>query len=280
MWEQSYSASVWRQFLPQSLPNAGTPLTLVIEVAASVPDHRMIPDGSPPIFVPLSLDPAPPIDQGVNNEDSHTDDDRNSDYGTDPETAAYGAQLVKRIAQERIEVSRLMAEERDKPTDEGQLEIQRSIIRLKSLYEAAWALYMIGIAHDPKVWRLLTHNKRQLNQPGADTMNTFLKAQEAIVSGDTTSLEAHVKNVIEENARLGRPTRRPVSELGRFMEQAPAGSAVLSRLRLLQRIASEDTEESRLFVEGIMYGLWWVLERKAEEFDRAASKYGTPTTSQ
>lgn len=272
MWEQSYPVAVWRQFLSQSLPNAGIPLTFVIEVAASVPGHRMIPDGNPPIFVPLSLDPAPPIDPDVNNEDSHTDADRNSDHGADPETAAYGAQLVKRIAQERIELSRLMAEERNKPSDEGQLEIRRRIIRLKSLYEAVWALYMIGIAHDPKVWRLLAHNRSQLDQPGADTMSTFLKAQEAVVSGDTTSLEAHIKNVTEENARLGRLTQRPDSELERFMERAPAGSAVLSRLRLLQRIASEDTEESRLFVEGIMYALWWVLERKAEEFDRAASK--------
>ncbi|KAG6366737.1 hypothetical protein INS49_000917 [Diaporthe citri] len=227
-------------------------------------DHRTLPDDNP---ILLPLDPT----KGAHTEDNQTEAATSIDYNTNPKPAAYGAQLVQRIDQEKIGVSRLIAEEWKKPSNEGQLEIQRRLVRLKSLYDAVWALHMIDISHDPKVWKLLDRYAIELNQPGTDTTRTLKKAQEATTVGDTSSLEAHIKEVIEQNARLGHPTR-PVSELERFMVRDPAGSAVLSRLRMLQRVATEDTEESRFLLQDIMYGLWWVLERKARELDRVVRK--------
>lgn len=226
----------------------------------------MLPDGGPPIFIPLSLK------LGAYNKNSHTDAVGNGDYETDPKPVVYGAQLGQRITKEMTRVNRLIAEERNEPSEEGKVEIQRRLLRLKSLYDAVWALHMIGIAHDPKVWRLLNHNACELNLPGTDIMSTLEKAMEASVSGDTENLEEHIKVFIEENLRLGRHPSRPISELERFMERDPAGSAVLSRLRMLQRVASKNTEESRLLAEDTMYGLWWVLERNAREFDRIVRK--------
>lgn len=226
----------------------------------------MRPDGNPPILIPISLD------SDAYNKDSHADTVRNGDYETDPKPVAYGAQLGQRITQETIQVNRLIAEERKEPSEEGKLEKQRRLVRLKSLYDAVWALHMIGIAHEPKIWRLLNHNACELNLPGTDIISTLEKAMEASVSGDTENLEEHIKVFIEENLRLGRHPSRPNSELERFMQRDQAGSAVLSRLRMLQRVASENTEESRLLTEDTMYGLWWVLKRNAREFDRIVRK--------
>lgn len=226
----------------------------------------MLPDGSPPIFIPLSLN------SGAYNTNSHTDTVVNGDYETDPKPVVYGAQLGQRITKEMTRVDHLIAEERNNPSKGGQVEIQRRLLRLKSLYDAVWALHMIGIAHDPKVWRLLNHNAFELNLPGTDTTSTLGKAMEASLSGDTENLEEHIKVLIEENLRLGRDTSRPISELERFMERVPAGSAVLSRLRMLQRVATKNTEESRLLTEDVMYGLWWVLERNARDFERIVRK--------
>lgn len=217
-------------------------------------DHRTLPDDNP-ILLPLEPTQAA----------------RSIDYGTNPKPAAYGAQLGKLIEQEAIRVSRLIEEEGKKPSNERRLEIQRRLVRLKSLHDAVWALHMIDISRDPKVWKLLDRDATELNHPGRDSTRTLKKAQETITTGDTTSLEAHIQGVIEQNARLGLP-RRPVSDLERFMGGVPAGSAVLSRLKMLQRVAAEDTEENRLLVQDIMYGLWWVLERKARELDWEARK--------
>lgn len=126
---------------------------------------------------------------------------------------------------------------------------------------------MIQISDDPKAWMLHDLNATELNQPATETMATLKMALEATASGDTRNLEAHIKEFIEENLRRGRHPMRPASELERFMVQAPAGSAVLSRLRMLQRVSIENTEESRLLVEDTMYALWWVLEKKVKEFD-------------
>lgn len=246
--------SYWRQVLSQCLLNGDSSLTSFIAVGPPDFDHRTLPDDNP-ILLPLEPTQAA----------------RRIDYGTNPKPAAYGAQLGKRIDQEKIGFKRLIAEERKNPSNEDQVEIQRSVVRLKSLHDAVWALHMIDISRDPKVWRLLERNATELNQPGTDTTRTLKKAQETITTGDITSLEAHIQGVIEQNVRLGLPTR-PVSELERFMGRVPAGSAVLSRLKMLQRVAAEDTEESRLLVQDIMYGLWWVLEKKATELDREARK--------
>lgn len=248
-----------RQFLPHYLLNAGLSLTSIIAVGPPAFEHRTLPDDNP-ILLPLDHT------QGAGRKDNHTGAARSIDYNTTPKPAAYGAQLVKRIDQEKLEVSRLIAEEWKKPSSEGQLEKQRRLVRLKSLHDAVWALHMIDISQDPKVWKLLDQNAVGLNLPGTDTTRTLQKAKEAITAGDTRRLEAYIKEVIEKHAQLGHPTR-PVSELEKFMERAPAGSAVLSRLRMLQRVATEDTEESRFLVQDTMYGLWWVLERKAEELD-------------
>lgn len=241
-------------------------LTSVATVGSPAPDRRMLLDSNPPLFVPLSLDPS------EQNEDSQTRSSSSIDHEINPKPAAYGAQLVDRIAQEKAAAHRLKAEEVNKRTNEGSIEIQRRLVRLKSLYDAVWALHMIEMAHDPKVWRLLHQNTSRLNQPGTDTMSTLQKAKEAIDAGDTRSLEAHIKKVIEENNRLGLVDAREVSELEKFMEQTPTGSVVISRLRELQKVATKNTDESRLLTADIIYGLWWVLERKAKELDRVAKK--------
>lgn len=253
--------------LPQYyLLHADSPLTCVIKVEPPASNHRMLPDGSPSIFVPLSLN------SGADSRNSHTDAVRNGDYETDPKPVVYGAQLGQHITREMTGADRLIAEERNNPSEEGKIEIQRRLLRIKSLYDAVWALHMIEIAHDPKVWRLLNYNAYELNLPGTDVMSSLEKALEASVSGDTEKLEGHIKVFIEENLRLGRHSTRPVSELERFMVGVPAGSAVLSRLRMVQRVATENPEESRLLTEDTMYGLWWVLEKKAREFERIARK--------
>ncbi|KKY37580.1 hypothetical protein UCDDA912_g02470 [Diaporthe ampelina] len=80
------------------------------------------------------------------------------------------------------------------------------------------------------------------------------------------------KEVIEENIRPGRAPTRPVSELEKFMEQVPTGSVVLYRLRMLQKVSKKNTEKCRLLTADIIYGLWWVFERKAKELDRVVEK--------
>lgn len=218
---------------------------------------------NPPIVVPLSLS------SGAYGEDRHTGAVRKGDHETDPTPAAYGAHLAKRINQDIIEINSLTAKKRERPTNDNEIGIRRTsrLLRLKSIYDAVWALHMIEISDDPKVWRLLDQNATELNQPATNIMDTLKKASEATVAGDTRKLEVHIRECIGENLQRGRHPTRPSSELERFMGRVPAGSDVLSRLRMLQRVAMENTEESRLLVEDTMYGLWWVLESKAREFD-------------
>lgn len=263
-WGKNHSGSVRDRFSHNTYPSADSPLTSVIAVGPPAFDHRTLSDDNP---ILLPLDPT----EGADTENNQTEAARSIDYNTNPKPAVYGDQLVHRIEQERIEVSRLMAEQRERSSNEGQLEIRRRLVRLRSLYDAVWALHMIDISQDPEVWKLLDRNSSELNQPGPDTTRTLKKAQETIAVGDIRSLETHIMEVIQKNIRLGYPTR-PASELERFMGRVPAGSAVLSRLRLLQKLAAEDTEESRLLVQDIMYGLWWVLERKARELDAVVRK--------
>lgn len=41
---------------------------------------------------------------------------------------------------------------------------------------------------------------------------------------------------------------------------------------MLQKVSKKNTEECRLLTADIIYGLWWVLERKAKELDRVVEK--------
>lgn len=221
-----------------------------------------------PILLPL--DPS----QGANTKDNldHTEVARIIDYNLNITPAETGAHLARRIDDEKIGILRLIAEDRKKPSNEGRLEIQRRLVRLTSLHDALWALHMIDISQDPKVWKLLDQNAIELSRPGADITRTFQKAQETITSGDTRSLEAYIKEVVEKHARLVHPTR-PVSRFETFMGRVPCGSAVLSRLKFLQRVvATKDTEESRLLAQDIMHGLWLFLEKKGAELHRVARK--------
>lgn len=158
-----------------------------------------------------------------------------------------------------IKVSPLIAEDQRKPSEEGQAEIQCSLVRLKSLRDAVWALHMIDIAHDHKVWMMLDHHTNKLNISGADIIIIMGKAVEATVSGDTRNLEAHIKESIEQSLLIGRYPPPAISQLDRVMEQFSAGSVVLSKLRMLRRVA---------IVQETMYGLWWVLKRKAGDVDK------------
>lgn len=224
--------------------------------------HRTLPDKKRDTVVPLSLD------ANASHKDNLTDAAPILDYETGPEPATYGAQLANLIVQEGNEVHRLKAEDSKTPSLKGALEIQRRLLRLKSLHDAVWALHMVGIANYPEVWRLLEHNSSELSQAFADIMSTLRKAQEAIISGETKTLKVHIKEFIERNHQLGLSPTKPPSELEKFIEQVPAGSAVLSRLKILQSIATRNTEESRFLLEDTMYSLWWVLEKKIREFAR------------
>lgn len=126
-WGQIRSVSQGRYSLQQYFLRADSPLTSAIKVGSPASNYRMLVDGNPPTFVP------PSVNSGASNNDRHTNAVRNGDYETDPTPAAYGAQLAKLITQEMIEVNRLIAEERNQPSSEGQIDIQPRLLRLKSL---------------------------------------------------------------------------------------------------------------------------------------------------
>lgn len=233
-----------------------------ITVGSAAFGHKTLTDKKRDTVVPLSLN------ANARHKDNPTDATAMIDYETGTEPATYGAQLASLIVQEGNEVRHLRAEDSENPSVRGALEIQRRLLRLKSLHDAVWALHMVGIANCPEVWRLLEHHSSELSQPFADIMSTFRKAQEAIISGETNTLKVHIKEFIQRNRQLGLSPTTPPSELEKFMGQMPVGSAVLSRLKTLQSIATRNTEESRFLLEDTMYSLWWVLEKKIRDFAR------------
>ncbi|KAH8765606.1 hypothetical protein F5883DRAFT_522860 [Diaporthe sp. PMI_573] len=224
--------------------------------------HKLLLGGKSGTIVPLSLD------ANTHNTDGRTDAARSIEYETGPAPATYGAQLARIIDRDVSEVRQLSDEQSKNPSHELALEVQRRLLRLKSLYDAVWALNMIGMANCPEVWRLLEHNTSELNMPFTDPMSTLQKAQEAINCGETETLKIHIKRLIENNHRLGRSPPRPASALEEFMQKTPAGSAVLSRLTILQQIAAQNTEASRFLLDDTMYWLWWVLEQKIRAFSK------------
>ncbi|KAK2613961.1 hypothetical protein N8I77_000827 [Diaporthe amygdali] len=227
--------------------------------------------GVPPTGKTFTLLP-PSLTQGAFDKASQTNLSRSIVNKHDQGPDAYVAQLMKRIIEKEKDIFLLMVRKSKQPFDEGRLEIMHKIRQRIRLYNTVWAIHMVEFADHPRVVELLEKNAHELTQQGADITSTLLKAQEAIAVGDTRPLEQHVNEVIERNNRRGLCALRPASELEKFMGQIPAGNAVLSRLRMLQGIATQNTEESRLLITDVMYGLWWILERKAKEFDRFARK--------
>ncbi|KAI3400529.1 hypothetical protein diail_2728 [Diaporthe ilicicola] len=231
--------------------------------------------GTIPLGIPLSLVPLNPTQSDDKNE-SQTTAARSTDDENDPKAAAYASavQLAKHMTQEEVAISRLLVEVSKSPSNEGRLETKRRVKQLMRLYDAFWALHMVEFSHDTRVMQLLEKNAVELKQQNVTLTNAMIKARKAVSTGDTSDLEDYINKVLESNKKLlpGPPVRRPGSDLENFMKQVPMGSAVLSRLGMLQEIAAMGTEESKFLTEEVMYGLWWVLEKKAKEFDQVARK--------
>lgn len=245
-----------------SLLNLDGTLTPVIQIGSPDLRHKLFQSPDSASLVPLGLH------VNGDNKDCRVGAARSNEHETGSDFTAYGAKLAALYFQEEKDFSQLLEDQSRNPSPGLSLDVQRRALRLGDLNAAIWALHMIGIGNCPEVHQLLVETTEWMNMTTREAMDILKTAQDAVISGEIETLKTHIKNLAEQHQRDRCIPERPASELEMFMLQMPTSSAVLSRLQVLQQIASQNTEASRLLLDDTFYQLWWMLEQKICQFLR------------